>query len=46
MPSGEYIVESGYDWSKEDLEDVDVEIDYASSSITVDVADWSGSFGV
>ena len=42
---GEYIVESGYDWSKEDLEDVDVEIDYASSSITVDVADWSGSFG-
>ena len=42
---GEYIAESGFDWTQEDLADVGVEIDYANSYIKVKVAEWSGSFG-
>ena len=41
---GEYIAESGYDWAAEDLEDIEVSIDYAHSLIIVDVAGWSEAF--
>lgn len=41
---GEYIAESGYDWTKENLDDVTVEIDYANSYMTVEIAGWTGNF--
>lgn len=41
---GEYIAESGFDWRQEDLADIEVEIDYSNSYISVEVAGWSGSF--
>lgn len=41
---GEYIAESGYDWTAADLEDIDVSIDYANSYLTIKVDAWSASF--
>ena len=41
---GEYIAESGYDWSAENLDDVEISIDYAHSFISIEVDDWTGSF--
>ena len=41
---GEYIAESGYDWSEENLDDIEVAIDYANSYVTIDIEGWSGSF--
>lgn len=41
---GEFIAEAGYDWTADDLEDVEVSIDYAHSEIRVDIAEWSGTF--
>ena len=41
---GEYIAETGYDWSEEDLKDVKVEINYANSYISINVSGWSGSY--
>ena len=38
---GEYIIQSGYDWSAEDLEDIEVEIDYAKADIVFRVNDWA-----
>ncbi len=38
---GEYIAESGFDWTAEDLGDVDIEIDYAVTRLTVRVNGWS-----
>lgn len=37
---GEYIIESGYDWTAENLEDVDVVIDYAKTEISFSVNGW------
>ncbi len=41
---GEFIEESGYDWDKEDLDDLDVIIDYASTSVSFIVGKWSTTF--
>ncbi len=37
---GEYILASGYDWSRPDLEDIIVEIDYACTEISFIVNGW------
>lgn len=37
---GNYIAQSGYDWMKEDLDDIVLRIDYASTGITVTINDW------
>lgn len=37
---GQYIVAGGYDWAAEDLEDVEVEIDWSCTSITLTVKGW------
>lgn len=37
---GEYIVESGYDWSAKDLEDVEIEIDYAKTDVVFKINGW------
>lgn len=41
---GEYIAESGYDWTAENLSDIDVAIDYANSNLSINVEGWSDSF--
>ena len=41
---GEYIAETGYKWTDDDLEDIEVSIDYAHTYITIDVESWAGSF--
>ncbi|MCD8313102.1 MAG: hypothetical protein LUC24_02985 [Bacteroidales bacterium] len=38
---GEYIIESGYDWEAEDLNDVEILIDFAKTHITVNVNGWT-----
>jgi len=38
---GQYIAQSGYDWTKADLEDLAVTIDYAATNIVVTIDDWS-----
>lgn len=43
---GEYIIESGYDWSAPDLEDVSVMIDYAKTDVTFVVNDWEVAFDI
>lgn len=40
FPVGEYILESGYDWSAPDLEDIEVEMDFSRSSLTFTVSKW------
>lgn len=37
---GNYIVESGYDWSAADLEDVEVDVDYAASQVRLHFEGW------
>lgn len=37
---GSYIVESGYDWTKADLDDIAVTIDYAATSVSISVGKW------
>ena len=37
---GEFIAESGYDWSRPDLEDIVMEIDYSRTGVTFNVSDW------
>ncbi len=37
---GEYIVQSGYDWQSEDLEDIEIEIDYARTEVSFKVNEW------
>ena len=43
---GNYIVQSGYDWTSPDLEDIAVRIDYASTRITIEVGAWEYSYDV
>ncbi len=38
---GEYIIESGYDWLAEDLDDVWIEVDYTKTLVTITVGDWT-----
>ena len=40
FPIGEYIQQSGYDWSAPDLEDVSVEMDFSRSVLTVSTSRW------
>ena len=37
---GEFIAESGYDWSRPDLEDIVMEINYSRTGVTFNVSDW------
>ncbi len=37
---GEYIIESGYDWDAEDLEDVSMEINYTKTDVTFNISGW------
>lgn len=41
LPLGEILAEQGYDWSAEVPEDIDVLIDFSSSSILITVCDWT-----
>ena len=43
---GEYIVESGYDWSAYDLEDVEIDIDYSKAEVTFVINDWEMTFDI
>ena len=43
---GEYIEASGYDWTAFNLEDIHIEIDYASTGITVHVNGWDETIHV
>lgn len=38
---GEYIEESGYDWSAPDLRDISMEINYTAMDVTFSIDDWS-----
>lgn len=38
---GQYILQSGYDWTKQDLEDIAVTIDYASTTLIITIDNWS-----
>lgn len=40
FPVGEYIIESGYDWTAPDLEDIDVEMDFSRTSMTFIISKW------
>lgn len=40
FPVGEYILESGYDWSAPDLEDIQVEMDFSLSGLTFSISGW------
>lgn len=37
---GEYIAESGYDWTLPDLEDISIIIDYAATNVTFRIGGW------
>ena len=41
MHVGEVVARMGYDWSAPDLDDIAVEIDFARTSLTVTVNDWT-----
>ena len=38
---GEYILDSGYDWEAEELEDISLEIDFFGTSARINVNQWS-----
>ena len=40
FPVGEYILESGYDWTVPDLEDISLEMDFSRSSLTFTISKW------
>lgn len=40
FPVGEYIAESGYDWSAPDLEDIFVEMDFSRTGISFSISGW------
>lgn len=41
---GQYIVSSGFDWSREDLEDIDVTIDFSRTEITFRLRNWETTY--
>ena len=42
LPLGEYIARSGYDWTAEDLADVNVVLDLEMQQVMITVSDWDG----
>ncbi len=42
LPLGEYIARSGYDWTAEDLDDVNVALDLEMQQVMITVSDWDG----
>lgn len=40
LPLGEWILEAGYDWTADDLKDIDMELDYSRASVTISVEGW------
>lgn len=38
---GSYIVQSGYDWSAEDLDDIVVYVDFVETTFTISINEWS-----
>ncbi|MCQ2174326.1 MAG: hypothetical protein MJY61_04245 [Bacteroidales bacterium] len=40
VPLGEYIADSGYDWSREDLPDMEIVIDLLENKIEIKAEDW------
>lgn len=40
FPVGEYIAESGYDWSARDLKDIFVEMDFSRTGISFNISGW------
>ena len=40
FPVGEYILESGYDWTAQDLKDISLEMDFSRSSLTFTISKW------
>jgi len=40
IPIGKYIVQSGYDWGAEDLDDIKVTINLNNAEVVVEVQDW------
>ena len=43
---GEYIIESGFDWKKLDLEDITIDINYTLTEIKLIIANWEKSFSL
>ena len=41
---GQYIISSGYDWTAEDLEDITVTIDYASTMLRLVIDGWESEY--
>lgn len=41
IPIGEYIADSGYDWTAEDLADIELVIDFVECKVTLRVAGWN-----
>lgn len=42
LPLGEYIARSGYDWTAEDLADVNVALDLEMQQVMITVSGWNG----
>ena len=42
LPLGEYIVRSGYDWTAEDLADINVALDLEMQQVMITVSGWDG----
>ena len=42
---GAKFAEMGYDWTAEDLRDVEVKVGFTSATVTVNVLDWEGDDG-
>ena len=42
LPLGEYIARSGYDWTAEDLDDVNVALDLEMQQVMITVSGWDG----
>lgn len=41
---GEYIVRSGFDWTRADLEDIDVTIDFSRTTVNFRICNWETSY--
>lgn len=40
IPVGEQLAQSGYDWAKDDLDDIPVILDFSKNEILIEVNDW------
>lgn len=41
IPLGELIARSGHDWSRDDLQDIYITVDFAKAAVTITVNDWT-----